>query len=139
MAHTKVRGYNILLTIGGKSITGTTSDTFAGGGKMKESIQKSDVGFTQYTNTGYEGTINVSSYVGNGTAATGEMNIEAILTACRDNTTGTFAIAFGTTGGDPKVTGSCTFLSCTVNSDSEEYSNCTIDLSVTSVPLFTTV
>ena len=139
MANTKVRGYNILLTVGGNSIVGTTSDTFAGGGKLKEAIQKSDAGQTQYYNSGYEGTISISSYVGNGTTGSNELGIENLLMYCRDNTTGTYALAFGTTSGDPKVTGNCTFMSCTVNSDSEEYADCTIDINITSVPTFTTV
>lgn len=139
MANTKIRGYNILLTIGDKSIIGTTSDTFSGGGTLKESIQKSDQGFTQYSNAGYEGALSIASFVGNGTAATGEIGVEALLLACRDNTTGTFELAFGTTSGDPLVTGTCTYQSCTVNSDSENYADCTIDIKVTSLPIFATV
>lgn len=139
MANTKVKGYNIALTVGGKSIVGTTSDTFSGGGVLKESIQKSDAGYKQFTNAGFDGSISVNAYTHNGAAASGEMGVKELLTNARDNATGTFAIAFGTTLGDPKVTGTCTFLSCTVNSDSEEFSNCTVELAVKAKPTYTTV
>ena len=139
MALSKVKGYNIALTIGGKSIVGTTSDTFSGGGVLKETIQKSDQGQTQYSNAGFEGTLSISAFVYNGTAASGELNIEALMDNCGKNATGTFVLAFGTTVGDPKVTGTCTFTSCTVNSDSENHSDCTVEITITSIPTFTTV
>jgi hypothetical protein len=139
MALSKVRGYNILLTVDGKSIVGTISDTLSGGGTWKETLQKSDVGYTQYTNFGYEGTLSVNAYTPNGEGTTGQMDAEDLMKACRDSTTGTFIVAFGTDTGDPKVTGNCTFLTYTLNSDSEEYSDCTIELGIREKPTFTTV
>lgn len=139
MALSKVRGYNILLTVGGKSIVGTTSDTYAGGGILKESIMKTDAGQTQYANGGYEGTISISAFLHNGEPTTGQLSIENVLTYCRDNTTGTYQLAFGTTSGDPLITGNMTFMSCTVNSNSEDYADCTVDVNITSLPTFTTV
>lgn len=134
MALSKVKGYVIALTVNDKTIVGTTSDTFSGGGVLKESIQKSNAGQTQYTNAGFEGSLSVSAFVHNGAAASGEMNIENLMDYAGKNTTGTFELAFGTETGDPLVTGTCTFMSCTVNSDSENYSDCTVDLQVTSTP-----
>jgi len=139
MALSKVKGYVIALTVNDKTIVGTTSDTFSGGGVLKESIQKSNAGQTQYTNAGFEGSLSVSAFVHNGAAATGEMNIENLMDYAGKNTTGTFELAFGTEPGDPLVTGTCTFMSCTVNSDSENYSDCTVDLQVTSTPNIGTV
>lgn len=139
MANTKVKGYNILLTVGGKSIVGTTADTFSGGGVLKESIQKSDAGQTQYSNAGFEGTHSVNAFVYNGTAATGEINVESLMSNCATNATGTYVLAYGTTAGDPKITGTCTFDSFTLNSDSENYADCTVDITITSAPTVTTV
>lgn len=134
MALSKVKGYVIALTVNDETIVGTTSDTFSGGGVLKESIQKSNAGQTQYTNAGFEGSLSVSAFVHNGAAASGEMNIENLMESAGKNTTGTFELAFGVEQGDPLVTGTCTFMSCTVNSDSENYSDCTVDLQVTSTP-----
>lgn len=139
MALSKVKGYNILLTIGAKSIVGTTSDTLSGGGVLKESIQKSDAGQTKYNNTGFEGTMSVSSFVGNGTAASGELGLKELMIAARDNATGAFIYTMGSDNGDPKITGTCTYTSITVNSNSEDYADCTIELGITSLPIFTTV
>lgn len=140
MALSKVKGYNILLTASSKTIVGTTSDTFGGGGTYKDTIMKSDAGYTQYSNFGYEGNITVNAYTQNGQeASTGQMGVEDLMVACRDNTTGTFALAFGTAGGDPKVTGNFTFMSITVNSDSENYSDCSIEIKIVEKPTFTTV
>ena len=139
MALSKVKGYVIALTVNDKTIVGTTSDTFSGGGVLKESIQKSNAGQTQYTNAGFEGSLSVSAFVHNGAAATGEMNIENLMDYAGKNTTGTFELAFGVDSGDPLVTGTCTFMSCTVNSDSENYADCTVDLQVTSTPNIGTV
>lgn len=140
MANTKVKGYVIALTVGDKTIVGTTSETFSGGGVLKESIQKSDSGQTQYANAGFDGNFSVSAFVYNGSpATTGELNIENLMDYCAKNTTGNFEFAFGSDSGDPLVTGTCTFMSCTVNSDSENYADCTVDLRVTSTPHVGTV
>ena len=140
MALEKIKGYAIALTVSDKSIVGTTSDTFSGGGVMKETIQKSNAGQMQYSNAGFEGTLSVSAFVNNGAATTtGEIDIENLMDYCAQNTTGSFELAFGSKSGDPLVTGTCTFMSCTVNSDSENYADCTVELQITSTPTFTTV
>jgi hypothetical protein len=140
MALSKVKGYEIVLTVDGMSIIGTTNDTFSGGGVLKESIQKSDAGQTQYSNAGYEGNHSVNAFVYNGSpASTGEMNIETLMLKCATNATGAFEIDFGGDAGDKYVTGSVTFLSCSVTSDSENYAECTVDFSVTSKPGFPTI
>lgn len=139
MSTSKVKGYNIVLTVGGKSIIGTTSDNFSGGGTTKESIEKKDLGIKQKENTGYEGKISVNANVRNGQADTGEMGIEDLLTACKNNTEAAFVLVFGTDSGDPKVTGNAVFMSCTVNSDSENYANCSVELQINELPSFTTV
>lgn len=138
MALTKIRGYSILLTFATKSIVGTTSDTFSGGGTLKESIQKTDAGQKQYTNVGFEGTISVSAYVNTGLAGASEMGIEELLAAAKANTSGTFVLSFGATG-SPKVTGTAYITSVTVNSNSEDYADCTIEMVVKAKPTFGTV
>ena len=138
MAHSKVKGYQVALTIGTDSIVGTTSDTFAGGGVIKEAIQKSDQGQTQYLNAGYEGTHSVNAFVYTGSEGANELGLASVLAACRDNTTGTYALALGSESGDPLITGTCTYLSCTVNSNSEDYADCSVELQITAAPTVTT-
>ena len=138
MALTKVRGYQIALTFGSKTIVGTTSDSFSGGGVLKESIEKSDQGQRQFTNTGFEGSISVSAFVYTGAAGASEMGIKELLEASKNATQGAFVLSFGTTG-SPKVSGTATVTSVTVNSNSEDYADCTIDMNIYAKPTFGTV
>lgn len=138
MALTKVRGYQILLTFGTKTMVGTTSDSFSGGGTLKESIQKSDAGQKTRTNVGFEGTISVSAFVHTGAAGGTEMGIEELLTAAKNNTSGTFVLSFGTTG-SPKWTGTAYVTSVSVNSNSEDYADCNIELAIKAKPTQGTV
>lgn len=138
MALAKVRGYQILLTFGTKTIVGTTSDSFSGGGTLKESIQKSDAGQKNFTNVGFEGSLSVNAFVHTGAAAATEMGIEELLNAAKNNTSGTFVFSFGTTGSS-KWTGTAYVTSVTVNSNSEDYADCSIELAIKEKPTQGTV
>lgn len=135
MALTKIRGYNVLLTFDGKTIVGTTSDSLNGAGTLKESIEKTDAGQKKYTNVGFEGSISVSAYVYTGTAGGTEMGIKELLTASKTNASGAFVLSFGTAG-SPKVSGTAYVTGVTVNSNSEDYADCTIELTIKAKPTF---
>ena len=49
MALAKVRGYQILLTFGTKTIVGTTSDSFSGGGLSRKASKKVMQGRKNFT------------------------------------------------------------------------------------------
>lgn len=128
MAATKVLGYNIILTIDSKKIAGTTADTFTLAGKTEETIMKSDSGVTRYDNIGHEGTFSVNAYVMKGTEE-GWMNVSDLMDHCADNDQLDFSFNPGSTTGYFNVTGKAMFRNFTVNSDSENYADMTIELS----------
>ena len=138
MALTKIRGYQIALTFNSKTVVGTTADTFAGGGVLKESIQKSDQGIKTSENFGFEGTISVSAFVHSGAAGGTEMGMQELLEASKANTSGAFVLAFGTAG-SPKATGTAYINSVSVNSNSEDYADCTIECRILAKPTYGTV
>lgn len=127
MALAKILGYNILLSVDSKKIAGTTSDTFTLAGKTEESIMKSDLGITRIDNIGHEGTFSVNAFVMKG-SDTGYMNVSDVMDHCADNDQASFLLTFGTASGDAKVTGTAMWKSFTINSDSENYADMTIEL-----------
>lgn len=128
MALAKELGYNILISFNGNKIAGTTADTFTLAGKADETIMKSDVGVKQYDNIGHDGTISVSAYVQKG-SDTGWMNVSDVMTACSVNTGMTFVMNVGgTSAWDCCVSGTAKFKSFSINSDSENYADMTIEL-----------
>lgn len=128
MALAKELGYNILLFLDNKKIAGTRSDTFTLAGKNEETIMKANVGVMQYDNIGHDGTLSVNAYVMKGTDADW-MNVSDIMTACSINTGMTFVWRCGAgDGGDACVSGTAIFKSFSINSDSENYADMTVEL-----------
>ena len=58
-----VEGYNIALTIGGKTLCGRTQDDLTIAAKVKESITKDDEGETQRRITGHDVSFSVSGLI----------------------------------------------------------------------------
>ena len=128
MGVAKELGYNILLFLNSKKIAGTTSDTFTLAGKNEETIMKANVGVMQYDNIGHDGTLSVNAYVMKGTDADW-MNVSDVMTACSTNTGMTFVLRFGAgDGGDACASGTAIFKSFSINSDSENYADMTVEL-----------
>lgn len=127
MALAKVLGYNILLDLNGNKIAGTTSDTFTLSPVTEETIMKGDNGVKQLELIGEEGKFSVNAYVIKSSDA-GYMDVTEVMEACADNDSIAFTYSFGSASNQCKVTGTAQFLSFTINSDSESYSDMSIEL-----------
>lgn len=137
MALTKELGYNCLVTFGGSKIAGTTSDSFTIAGKSEETIMKSNVGVKQKDNIGTDATFSINAYVMKGTTA-GWLNVSDVITNCATNASKPFILTIGgTDAGDAKVTGTAVFKSFTINSDSENFADMSVEIQVQGTPVIT--
>lgn len=137
MALQKELGYEVLVTFNGKKIAGTTQDSFTIAGKNEETIMKSNNGVKQIDNIGVDASFSINAFVMKGTEA-GWMNVSDVMSACIINTGMDFVLTFGGTGtNDAKVTGVAKFVSFTINSDSENYADMTVELQVQGTPVVT--
>lgn len=137
MALQKELGYEVLVTFNGKKIAGTTQDSFTIAGKNEETIMKSNNGVKQIDNIGVDASFSINAFVMKGTEA-GWMNVSDVMSACIINTGMNFVLTFGGTGtNDAKVTGVAKFVSFTINSDSENYADMTVELQVQGTPVVT--
>jgi len=137
MALTKELGYNCLVTFGGDKIAGTTSDSFTVAGKSEETIMKSNVGVKQKDNIGTDASFSINAYVMKGTEA-GWLNVSDVITNCATNASRPFIMTIGgTDAGDAKVTGTAVFKSFTINSDSENYADMSVEIQVQGTPVIT--
>lgn len=137
MALAKELGYEVLVTFDGKKIAGTTQDSFTIAGKSEETIMKSDSGVKKVDNIGTDASFSINAYVMKGTEA-GWMNVSDVMQACAINTGMDFVMTFGgTSTGDAKVTGVAKFVNFSINSDSENYADMTVDLQVQGTPVVT--
>lgn len=137
MALQKELGYEVLVTFDGKKIAGTTQDSFTIAGKNEETIMKSNNGVKQIDNIGVDASFSINAFVMKGTEA-GWMNVSDVMSACIINTGMDFVLTFGGTGtNDAKVTGVAKFVSFTINSDSENYADMTVELQVQGTPVVT--
>lgn len=137
MALQKELGYEVLVTFDGKKIAGTTQDSFTIAGKNEETIMKSNNGVKQIDNIGVDASFSINAFVMKGTEA-GWMNVSDVMSACIINTGMNFVLTFGGTGtNDAKVTGVAKFVSFTINSDSENYADMTVELQVQGTPVVT--
>ena len=137
MALQKELGYEVLVTFDNKKIAGTTQDSFTIAGKSEETIMKSNVGVKQIDNIGTDASFSINAYVMKG-SDTGWMNVSDVMQACANNTGMNFVMTFGgTAGGDAKVTGVAKFVNFSINSDSENYADMTVDLQVQGTPVVT--
>ena len=137
MALAKELGYEVLVTFDNKKIAGTTQDSFTIAGKSEETIMKSDSGVKKVDNIGTDASFSINAYVMKGTEA-GWMNVSDVMQACAINTGMNFVMTFGGTGaGDAKVTGVAKFVNFSINSDSENYADMTVDLQVQGTPFVT--
>ncbi len=137
MALQKELGYEVLVTFDGKKIAGTTQDSFTIAGKNEETIMKSNNGVKQIDNIGVDASFSINAFVMKGTAS-GWMNVSDVMSACIINTGMNFVLTFGGTGtNDAKVTGVAKFVSFTINSDSENYADMTVELQVQGTPVVT--
>lgn len=137
MALQKELGYEVLVTFDGKKIAGTTQDSFTIAGKNEETIMKSNNGVKQIDNIGVDASFSINAFVMKGTEA-GWMNVSDVMSACIINTGMNFVLTFGGTGtNDAKVTGVAKFVSFSINSDSENYADMTVELQVQGTPVVT--
>lgn len=137
MALAKELGYEVLVTFDNKKIAGTTQDSFTIAGKSEETIMKSDSGVKKVDNIGTDASFSINAYVMKGTEA-GWMNVSDVMQACAINTGMNFVMTFGgTSTGDAKVTGVAKFVNFSINSDSENYADMTVDLQVQGTPVVT--
>jgi len=137
MALQKELGYEVLVTFDGKKIAGTTQDSFTIAGKNEETIMKSNNGVKQIDNFGVDASFSINAFVMKGTEA-GWMNVSDVMSACIINTGMNFVLTFGGTGtNDAKVTGVAKFVSFSINSDSENYADMTVELQVQGTPVVT--
>lgn len=137
MALQKELGYEVLVTFDGKKIAGTTQDSFTIAGKNEETIMKSNNGVKQIDNIGVDASFSINAFVMKGTTE-GWMNVSDVMSACIINTGMDFVLTFGGTGtNDAKVTGVAKFVSFTINSDSENYADMTVELQVQGTPVVT--
>lgn len=137
MALNKELGYEVLVTFGGNKIAGTTQDSFTIAGKNEETIMKADNGVKQIDNIGTDASLSVNAYVMKGTDS-GWMNVADVMQACATNTGLDFSLTFGGAGtNDAKVTGVAKFTSFTINSDSENYADMTVEIQVQGTPVVT--
>jgi len=63
MANTRVKGYNIFMTLNGKRVAGVTSNGFGVKPKMKDSLIKDDEGTSQTEQTGYDADFSISGLI----------------------------------------------------------------------------
>ena len=125
------------MTFDGKKIAGTTQDSFTIAGKNEETIMKSNNGVKQIDNFGVDASFSINAFVMKGTEA-GWMNVSDVMSACIINTGMNFVLTFGGTGtNDAKVTGVAKFVSFSINSDSENYADMTVELQVQGTPVVT--
>jgi len=125
------------VTFDGKKIAGTTQDSFTIAGKNEETIMKSNNGVKQIDNFGVDASFSINAFVMKGTEA-GWMNVSDVMSACIINTGMNFVLTFGGTGtNDAKVTGVAKFVSFSINSDSENYADMTVELQVQGTPVVT--
>lgn len=137
MALQKELGYEVLVSFDGKKIAGTTSDSFTIAGKSEETIMKSNSGVKQVDNIGVDASFSINAYVMKGTEV-GWMNVTDVMKACAINTGMDFVLTFGgTSTNDAKVTGEAKFVNYTINSDSENYADMSIELQVQGTPFVT--
>lgn len=98
-----VNGYNIKLTIGGKTIVGRTQDDLTIAATVKESLDKDDAGTTRYKVTGHDVTFKVTAMMSVDAVGTGvqKLNRNALIEqAMKKSTAAIVAVQYVCTSGD---------------------------------------
>jgi len=68
----------------------------------------------------------------------GWLNVSDVITNCATNASKPFILTIGgTDAGDAKVTGTAIFKSFTINSDSENYADMSVEIQVQGTPVIT--
>lgn len=99
-----VKGYNIKLTIGGKTLVGRTTDELSISAQTKESITKDDAGVKRIAVVGHDVTLSASALVSVDTESTSgstKLDRDAVIAlALKTGTEAEVAIEYACEGGD---------------------------------------
>ena len=125
-----VEGYNIALTIGGKTLCGRTQDDLTIAAKVKESITKDDEGETQRRVTGHDVSFSVSGLivVGN-TEATKLDRDDVMALALAKGSNAEVTVVYSCASGD-SYTGTAIITNYTESSNSEDDATYGLDLQI---------
>lgn len=125
-----VLGYNISLSIGGKTIYGRTQDDLSISAQVKESITKDDQGVKQRTVTGHDITFRVSALLSlneTGTTSTKLDRDDVIELALATGSSALVTVVYSCEGGD-NYTGSAIITGYSESSAADPDTDTTISL-----------
>ena len=124
-----VLGYNISLSIGGKTILGRTQDDLSISAQVKESITKDDQGVKQRTVTGHDVTFRVSALLSlNETGVTTKLDRDDIIEmALETGSSALVTVVYACAGGD-NYTGSAIITGYSESSAADPDTDTTISL-----------
>ena len=125
-----VEGYNIALTIGGKTLCGRTQDDLTIAAKVKESITKDDHGETQRRVTGHDVSFSVSGLVVVGNTEATKLDRDDVMALALAKGSGAeVAVVYSCSGGD-SYTGTAIITNYTESSNSEDDATYGLDLQI---------
>ena len=125
-----VEGYNIALTIGGKTLCGRTQDDLTIAAKVKESITKDDEGETQRRITGHDVSFSVSGLIEVGNSAATKLDRDDVIAmALAKGSQAEVTVVYSCANGD-SYTGTAIITNYTESSNSEDDATYGLDLQI---------
>lgn len=125
-----VEGYNIALTVGGKTLCGRTQDDLTIAPKVKESITKDDQGETQRRVTGHDVSFSVSGLIVVGNTEATKMDRDAVMAlALAKGSSAEVTVVYSCSGGD-SYTGTAIITNYTESSNAEDDATYGLDLQI---------
>lgn len=125
-----VEGYNIALTIGGKTLCGRTQDDLTIAAKVKESITKDDEGETQRRITGHDVSFSVSGLIEVGNSVATKLDRDDVIAmALAKGSQAEVTVVYSCASGD-SYTGTAIITNYTESSNSEDDATYGLDLQI---------
>ena len=125
-----VEGYNIALTIGGKTLCGRTQDDLTIAAKVKESITKDDEGETQRRITGHDVSFSVSGLIEVGNSVATKLDRDDVIAmALAKGSQAEVTVVYSCANGD-SYTGTAIITNYTESSNSEDDATYGLDLQI---------
>ena len=125
-----VEGYNIALTIGGKTLCGRTQDDLTIAAKVKESITKDDEGETQRRITGHDVSFSVSGLIEVGNSVATKLDRDDVIAmALAKGSSAEVTVVYSCANGD-SYTGTAIITNYTESSNSEDDATYGLDLQI---------
>lgn len=125
-----VEGYNIALTVGGKTLCGRTQDDLTIAAKVKESITKDDEGETQRRVTGHDVSFSVSGLIEVGNTVATKMDRDDVMALALAKGSGAEVTVVYSCGGGDSYTGTAIITNYTESSNSEDDATYGLDLQI---------